>query len=174
MTMDLTGPGGERHFNLAMWGMLLQLTIRSGWRPAGALEPEGSEEPAGQGEPCSPPSVELDASDHEVPRESPLAQTIVALLPPADNPVLCFYFYNSGLLVTPEDALALADALERALPDVPDHNAMADKTFFHPGLPGVPLVDVRTPVNPYEWFGGKKDLLRDFIAFCRRGGFAIW
>ena len=43
----------------------------------------------------------------------------------------------------------------RALPDVPSHDAMAEKVFFLPGLPGVPLVRPTTPVNPYEWFGGK-------------------
>src|SRR5947209_928703 len=120
MTMDLTGPGGERQFNLMAWRMLLDLALRHGWRPAGALEPEGGEEDA-----CAPPPADLDAAGHAIPADSPLAQAVASLLPPADDPVLCSYCCNSGVRVAPEDALALAEALERALPDVPSHDAMA-------------------------------------------------
>jgi hypothetical protein len=174
MTMDLIGPGGQRQFNLASWGLLLDLATRHGWQPAGALEPEGGEKQDDEEEPGEPPTTDLDASDYEVPRESPLAQAVASLLPPADDPVRCSYYSNSGFRVTPEDARSLADALERALADVPDHDALGHKTFLHPALPGVRLVAAGTPVNPYEWFGGKKDLLRDFIAFCRQGGFELW
>jgi hypothetical protein len=172
MTMDLVGPGGERRFNVHAWGLLLDLALRGGWRPAGAQEPEGDDE---EGDECpGEGAVELDASDYEVPPESPLARAVRSPLPPADDPLLSSYFYNSGFRVTAEDSRALADALERALPDVPEHDALAGKAFVHPDLPGVRLVDATTPVNPYEWFGGKKELLRDFIAFCRQGGFEIW
>jgi len=172
MTMQLVGPGGERDVNLPTWGMLFDLAVRNGWRPAGALEPGGEDD---EGDECpGETAVELDASDYEVPPKSPLARAVSSLLPPADDPLLCSYFSNGGFRVTPEDARALADALERALPDVPDHDAMGHKTFCHDALPGVRLVDATTPVNPYEWFGGKKELLQDMIDFCRQGGFEIW
>jgi hypothetical protein len=83
------------------------------------------------------------------------------------------YFTNDGQRVGDEDARGLAEALERALPDVPDHDALGDKAFYHPALPGVRLVDARTPVNSFEWFAGQKDVLKRFIAFCRAGGFEI-
>ena len=159
MTMDLVGPGGERQFNHFAWGMMLDIALRNGWAPAGAQEPEGEDED--DDEPPGEAAVELDASDYEVPPESPLAGVVRSLLPPADDPLLGSYFYNSGFRVTAEDARALADAL-------------AEKTFTHPNLPGVRLVNATTPVNPYEWFSGKKGLLQDFIAFSRQGGFEIW
>jgi hypothetical protein len=168
MTMDLSGPGGERHFTHHGWGVLLDLARRSGWNPAGTLEPQGEEGRDGEEE------VELDASDYEVPPESLAGQAVAALFPAGGDAALSSYFFNDGRRVTDADARALADALERALPDVPGHDAMEHKTFTHPGLPGVRLMDARTPVNPFEWFSGKKDVLRDFVAFCRRGGFAIW
>jgi hypothetical protein len=172
MTMDLVGPGGEQQFNVFAWGMLLDIALQNGWELAGAQEPEGGDEEGDE----SPDEavVELDAPDCEVPPDSPLAGAIKSLMPPADDPLLGSYFYNCGFRVTAEDARALAEALERALPDVPDHDALAGKTFTHPDLPGVRLVNATTPVNPYEWFSGKKGLLQDFIAFCRQGGFEIW
>lgn len=172
MTMDLTGPGGDRHYTLPAWGMLLDLAVRGGWRPAGAVEPEDEEGPEDDGEEGS--VLEVDAADHQLPAGSALGHAIVSLFPSADNPLLMSYFYNCGFRVTPEDARALADALERALPDVPDHDAMEHKTYRHPGMPGVRLVNVTTPVSPFEWFGGKHELLRDFIGYCRQGGFEIW
>jgi hypothetical protein len=152
--------------------MLLDLALRSGWRPAGASQPNHEEEYAAE-EDDAPPALELDASDHEIPREHPVAQAVASLFPSGDA-VRNSYFFNDGRRVAAEDARAQTDALEWALPDVPDHDAMEEKTFFHPGLPGVRLVDARTPVNPFEWFSGKKDILLDFIGYCRLGGFEIW
>jgi hypothetical protein len=168
MTMDLIGPHGERHFTHQAWMMLLDLAVQHGWHPAGTLEREREEEPDDE-----EAAVELDASEYEVPRDNPVAEALASLFPSGD-PVLGTYFFNDGRRVTPADARALAEALKRALPDVPDHDAMKDKTFEHPSMPGVRLVDARTPVNPFEWFSGKKKVLRSFIAFCRRGGFEIW
>jgi hypothetical protein len=77
--------------------------------------------------------------------------------------------------VTARKALAFADALERALPDIPDHDAMEHKVVFLPAAPGERLVPFETPVSPFEAFSGKKkERLKDFIALCRRGGFVLW
>ena len=187
MTMDLISASGERHYTHQSWKMLLDLARRSGWQPAGAEEPEEVEEPDDEEEAViieepdaedeeyeEEPVLELNAADYALPPDSSLAQALASLFPSAQDPVLLTYFCNSGYRVTAEDAQALAEALEQALPDVPDHDAMEDKTFEHPAMPGVRLVNLTTPINPYEWFGGKKDLLQDFIAFCREGGFEIW
>src|SRR2546423_13839985 len=45
------------------------------------------------------------------------------------------YFCNDGQRVTAEDAHALADALERALPDIPDEDAVAHKMVIVACLP---------------------------------------
>jgi len=83
------------------------------------------------------------------------------------------YFSNDGQRVTAEDARELAAALERALPDVPDHDALRHKArpLGNSGEFGIP---VGTPTTPSEWFSGdRKQRLREFIAFCRAGGFVI-
>ncbi len=101
------------------------------------------------------------------------------------------YFTNSYQLVTREDAAALAEALERSLPDLPDHDALEHKAVDVPVLPAdVPrlraagllapgetsfkaLNDLEN-VTPVEFFSGprKQDVL-DFIAYCRAGEFCI-
>ena len=58
-------------------------------------------------------------------------------------------------LVEPGDAARLADALERSLPDIPDH-------------------DVRGADGLLACFSGPaKQGMRDFVAFCRAGGFRL-
>jgi hypothetical protein len=120
---------------------------------------------------------EESAEGQAVPIPEEAAQALAALLGlsfPSD-PVLGLYFCNDGNRVTAEDAAALADALERALPDLPQHDALGHKSFEHPSEPGVRLIRSDTPVNPFEWFSGKnKKRVEEFIAYCRKGGFEIW
>ena len=84
--------------------------------------------------------------------------------------------------------MAVADALEKALDDIPDHNAMPDKivTYRIGETSGEPVTDAllavldgvsapNSALNPFEFFGGEDKLrVKDFIAFCRKGGFYIW
>jgi len=78
--------------------------------------------------------------------------------------------------VTDADAKAMADALERSLADIPDHDALA----AHPrrGLSwderyaGGPFLS--NPPSLLEWFSGpNKQMVRDLIRFARRGGFRV-
>jgi hypothetical protein len=91
----------------------------------------------------------------------------------APDPDLCYegigpahwdesdYCSNTGQLVTDEDANALADALERALPDIPEHHVTVD------------IENVES--MPVEWFSGDgKNRLMEMIAFLREGEFEIW
>lgn len=72
------------------------------------------------------------------------------------------YGTNDGQQVVPEDAAALADALERALPGVPDHE-----------VPHEDLDDEEAEAA--AWFSGNnKQKLIQLIAYFRQGGFAIY
>src|SRR6266498_545654 len=69
------------------------------------------------------------------------------------------YLTNDGQIITTEDALSLAIALEKSLDDIPDFN-----------LEDYPL-DL-SKINPFEYFAGdEKRQLIDFIKFCRLGSF---
>lgn len=95
------------------------------------------------------------------------------------------YLSPDGQQVTDEDAGNLADALERALGDIPDHDARVHKPAGYPlpramirllrDMPGDnPPPGPEQCLNAREWFSGKrKQAVRDFIAFCQRGSFTI-
>jgi hypothetical protein len=180
--MELIGKQGEELFNNQSWKMLLDLALRYGWKPAGAQEPDEeddlNEEEAFDEEEC----LELcgqPLEQSELDPDNPLAQVIKQVVQPvllhSDDPVIDSYFRNAGFRVTTEDARALANALERSLPDVPNHEAAAHKTVELPGLPGERFVTLATPIDSFEWFNGQnKGYLLDFIAFCRQGEFKIW
>jgi hypothetical protein len=77
--------------------------------------------------------------------------------------------------VTDADAHALADALERALPDIPGHDALSN----HPrrglvGEGGPAGRFLSKPPSLFEWFSGpNKQWVRGLIRFARRGGFRV-
>lgn len=76
------------------------------------------------------------------------------------------YFTPEGQFITDEDAMGIAQALNRFLPEIPDDDAVVvedDRTHL-----------AELPVSPYELFRGDgKQLVRDFIAFCEKGGFSV-
>jgi hypothetical protein len=178
MIMNLLGEREDKVFNNTGWKLLIELALRYGWKAAGAKEVERKEDFDKDDEldelVLVPASQEQDQAC-EIQAEHPLAQAIKSLFPHTQEPVLNSYHENSGRRVTGEDALALADALERALPDVPSHDALEHKLVEVPGAPGEGFVPVGTPVTAFEWFSGpNKPFLESFIAFCRQGGFQIW
>ena len=74
-----------------------------------------------------------------------------------------------GDYVDEEKALRLAGALEKALPDIPDHDAVRGRTEWIGGyhLP-------RSDVSSTEWFSGPaKTYYEEFIRHCRAGGFRV-
>ncbi len=178
MTMELIGSRGQvQHFTLPAWKQLTDLALMYGWKPAGALEPEPDDESA------DPEDFIEDDVNHlpdglpepkELQEDHPVAQAIRSLFPGSDDPVLSSYFQNGGFRVTAADAQRLAEALERALPDLSEQDALHDKACTIPSEPGVKFIRLDTPVNAFEWFSGQnKAHLRQFIAFCRQGGFEI-
>jgi hypothetical protein len=74
-----------------------------------------------------------------------------------------------GDYVNEEEATRLANALEEALPDIPDHDAVKGRTEW--------IGDYHVPtanVTPTEWFSGAaKIYYKEFIRHCRAGGFRL-
>jgi len=100
------------------------------------------------------------------------------------------YLTNDGQAVTAEDARALADALERALQDIPDEDVKMDwsprlwtddlpewlapheRDVIEDGLQQHALVVMAQ--HPGEFFAGaEKQYLLGFMRFCRMGSFVI-
>ncbi|MBS0010580.1 MAG: hypothetical protein U5L72_10400 [Bacteroidales bacterium] len=105
------------------------------------------------------------------------------------------YLYNEYQYVTPEDAFELAEALERALEQLPELNStgepmryprtlvIGDEPFgtivrgiFAESEMGLYIPDQEERSRLLYEFGNKddRDYLREFVAFCRIGtGFTI-
>lgn len=87
------------------------------------------------------------------------------------------YFSRAGQQVTDEDAAEIGRVIEDALPDVPDHDAIAHKVGSTIDMPGAKQLRILRPgvrFSPYEFFSGPdKQLLRRFAEICRAGGFQI-
>lgn len=211
MGYDLHGEQGYFRFGSFAWMQMLSLAKAYGWEPMGAVEsditwreqgPEAPDEPPvepvpelGHSPAASPTDAEMNAlfderervraflDEHKEGLLSLLRHTSLSRPPEW----AMSYCWNSGNRVCDADALMLADALEAALPDVPDHFALDAKTvpLSEAGPRLVMLVEdddgeIRAlvdaeSVGPWEYFGGRvKQKLRDFIAYCRQGGFEIW
>jgi hypothetical protein len=159
MGMDLHGAGGYYRFSNTSWRKVLELAFEYGWKPAGT-EP---------GRWVDPSTGELDKQMSPNPDEW-------------DGT----YFGNESQWVTDEDAAHIADALEQALDDIPDFDTGEKWVMYGPtNVPTSPversLVEegfaVSGPngsLSPLEYFSGEdKQLVRDFIPFCRTGAFYI-
>jgi hypothetical protein len=88
------------------------------------------------------------------------------------------YFSRRGQRVLAADATAIADAIESGMLDVPTFDALGLKVASSIDMPNLPkpLRALRpgVKVNPYEYFSGdNREGLKEFIAFCRGGGFEI-
>lgn len=97
------------------------------------------------------------------------------------------YLSNDGQFVTAADATALADALERSLPDIPLRSLIKPQRliFSGEGLREALERAVRAPYRPENWPQGLADVLQrlagpdgralvsEIIRLCRAGGFYI-
>lgn len=158
MPMDLIGAGGDFSFTIFGWGAALDLAYRyGGWEPAGTNFNADMVRAECEMHDCSPEEIEAAIAENRAAWDGT-------------------YFTNDYQVVTAEDAANLAAALERALADVPDHNAMTHKEKIvvcnGETLRGIPA---DTRVSPVEFWSGHqgKDYLRRFIRFCRAGEFRI-
>lgn len=160
MGMDLiNGAGGIERFSNTSWREMLKVAYEYGWKPAGT-EP---------GEWIDPETGELDKR-----------------LSPDPDEWDGNYFSNDCQWVTEEDAAHIADALERALKDMPACNT--DEKRVEHGLSNLPASPVESslveqglaasgpnvPSSPLEFFSDEgKQRIRAFIAYCRVGAFFI-
>jgi hypothetical protein len=173
MGMDLSGKGGDFRFSHQNWRAILELAHEYGWEPAGTKPPEFIV--------YAPDGVTVD----EVATRS-WRQRYANW----DGG----YFSNDYQVVCDEDAANIADALERALDDVPDEGGgghvltpaqyqaaqrdelsqedldKATEQFMERRAASPPQIPPQTPA---WYFAGEKDYLREFITFCRAGEFAI-
>jgi len=86
------------------------------------------------------------------------------------------YVLNGNQRVQDADARALASALERGLPDLPNAYAAGHRAVTEgpEDQPTRILVPVGAPISPIEALSGpNKAAIRELIAFCRTGGFEI-
>ena len=82
-------------------------------------------------------------------------------------------FIDNWHAFSTEGAASLAAALERALDDIPDHEALAPKDLSGDGSTRIPGNRI-DEVSALEWFSGpRKQIVRDLIQFCKAGGFTI-
>jgi hypothetical protein len=165
MGMDLTGAGGEISFNIFAWAKVLDLAQQYGWEPAGTEAPD----------------FEVKDEDGNVDHE--LSEQLSCRAEDWDGN----YSTNDFQSVTEHDAANIADALERALDDIPDFDANEKTKEYTLDDPpanaaaravlagtGGPLVGPDDSLDPREFLGGQeKRKVRDFISFCRAGGFLI-
>jgi hypothetical protein len=179
MGMDLSGEGGHFRFSQDAWGAALELAREHGWEPA-ATEP--------------PEEFVVYAPDGVTVHEEATQQERKAWEGWDGS-----YLYNSRQVVTDEDAANIAASLERALEDIPEEGGATDKLLtpeqyqrmhrselpheeFDEALEGFVerqrerkrggITQIR-PQTPANYFAGQKDWLREFITFCRAGGFSV-
>lgn len=152
MGMDLVSNDGKRmRFLAGHWDDLLRLAEQHGWKPMGTEAFWYVE----WGTPADQAA--------EIARQAELNWD--------GN-----YWSNDWQTVTAQDARNLGDALELALPDFPDHDALEHKRETVHTVHFGPIVTIPhgTPVSIFEVFSGpEKQYLRDFIAVCRAGEFYI-
>jgi hypothetical protein len=173
MGMDLSGKGGYFRFSNYGWRAALELAHEHGWEPAGTVPPKFTV--------YALDGVTVDEVRTRAERQSYANWS-------------GGYFTNDYQVVSDEDAANIADALERALDDVPDegggdhlltpaqHQAVQRGELSEEELDKVieqvmerqaaspPQIPFQTPAG---YFAGEKDYLREFITFCRAGAFAI-
>lgn len=105
MTVDLLGGQGHIKFSNIGWSKILTIAQQYGWQPMGTKAPGPLPELEGES-----PSENNDWRDWD------------------GN-----YLTNDFQSVTAEDATNIAAALERALVDIPDHDAYQDKRVVNEG-----------------------------------------
>lgn len=86
------------------------------------------------------------------------------------------YWYNSGQVVETEDAVKLAEALEKALSHLPDQDvAIPEAQYALDPVSKLPKITNHDQIPIEDFFSGEKgkQAITSFIEFCREGSFEI-
>jgi hypothetical protein len=153
MPRSLTAPHGAITFSNLQWGLLVKLAYDHGWKPWGVRPPEDW---------IASSDAERDASGGSSGGGG------------ARRWHFMDYFSLKRQQIVAGDALAMADAIERALPDIPTHDALSHKVIQEIQLPDVDeplrMMQPGVTVNAFEFFSGaNRRILQEFITLCRSG-----
>src|SRR5262249_36635501 len=108
MPYELDGPGGAFDFSGPAWGAVFRLARMHGWEPEGTtLTRDSAFLMAGA---CDPQEQDRVLAEEQAGWNGN-------------------YVMSQMQLVSGRDAASMADALERALPDVPGHDAAVGKNL---------------------------------------------
>jgi hypothetical protein len=131
------------------WSVALKLALINGWKPMGTV--------------CAIP-VKWDMPDEEVERLHAEAEQ------ERGGP----YNTNDFCRILAEDARNIADALERALEDIPRESAWEGPAGGIVSLPDGSIRNLPEP-NLLQYFSGRegRKILQRLIAFCRVGDVVI-
>ena len=183
MGMDLHGAGGTERLSIAAWGQLLDLASEYGWQAVGT---EMNEESFRR-------YLEFVAG---VPKDELDSKYALALLEWDGN-----YWHNSDQIVTDADARGLAEALTRALEELPPDKLLdayeVTIPLFEVGpepdekvlqiLKALPSMSIKDGVlvavgltdgaayeaKPTHYWSGHTERIRQFITFFEAGSFMI-
>jgi hypothetical protein len=88
------------------------------------------------------------------------------------------YFSSDGQVVAATDAVALGDALERALPDIPvwdpDSDLESDVSDISVGSRYAKTMETAEKPTALLEFAGKRGSLREIADFCQGGQFYVY
>lgn len=147
MGYDLCNETGETfRFNFTEYPQVIELALKYGWKPKGTKIPHWHDEM-------------YEERD--------------------DWPGI--YCSNDYQVVSAEDTNNMADALDRSLPDilakpvysVDEKDVMKIKCDDGTILEGVPL-GYYDDLDPVSFWGGRPQLIKDFIKFLRLGSYETW
>jgi hypothetical protein len=162
MPRTLTAPHGAITFSNLQWGLMVKLAYDHGWKPWGVRPPEdwiASIDPSAEGHASGAGS---SGGGGRGGRGG------------AKRWHFMDYFSLKRQQIVAGDALAMADAIERALPDIPTHDALSHKVIQEIQLPDVDeplrMMQPGVTVNAFEFFSGaNRRILQEFITLCRSG-----
>ncbi len=144
--MDLSGEGGSFRLTNLGWSHACHLGVKYGWKPTGTKKP----------------TIPLDTGEMTEQEWNEWNW---------DGD----YSVNEGQYVSAGDARSWADALERALPDIPNHKTrpVEHVTFDDTRVPVIPAVE-EGKWTAFDYYSGtNKEGLKAFITFCRGGEFRV-
>ena len=203
MGMDLYNSKGEYfRFNGIEWGYILHLAYEHGWEAPGTIREVMTNSPKVVGHKIEPVTRRetLFNFDEDEYTEEELNEIVsrrkVVIYDPEFAPEYetdseSYYFTNDGQLVTKDDALAIADALDKAVEKLSAPRIEPSTDFSEESIDGrmtdedliifagtssenvVRKLATNYRVPPVEYWSTAPERVIEFAEFCRHGEFRI-